>query len=265
MKTYLLVLIALLSFNFPALAAESMTLTTYYPAPNGHYKRFSVSDKATLGTLEVKGVTGSFGVPAPSVINGGVLLNNGATINGGTTINDNATINSNATINGNMTLTPNAAGVGGEITTEKINAKNTVKIGTDASGNGTLRFDTATGTLQVMEGGAWKTLSSTGTIPDVSCPTGKVLKSITAGVPECVDSLSGGSGVFLGIDSGNTTRCPGNSGGFTGNQVCNDMGLHCTRTMRGEAHTCTKVWDCSMYGGPTNTDPDGPASIFCKN
>ncbi|MDD5226109.1 MAG: hypothetical protein PHV97_02860 [Candidatus Omnitrophica bacterium] len=66
---------------------------------------------------------------------------------------------------------------------------------------------------------------------------------------------------YRGHDTG--TRCPGNSGTFTGNQVCSDAGKTCAATVGTDNHWCNHAYDCGNYGGPANTGGP-PVVIFCE-
>lgn len=70
-----------------------------------------------------------------------------------------------------------------------------------------------------------------------------------------------GLSAYRGYDT-NTSRCPDNTGSFTGNQVCNAIGRTCIITQRDDAHSCTENTDCRYHGGPNHNAI--PVVVFCQ-
>ena len=120
------------------LASESVTLSTYYPAPSGVYTQLITTSQTQLGTQGGPVTIGTAGSPAVTTINGALGVNGALSVNGTLGVSGMATLNQLA---GNLQVTP--------VATE----------GNSCSVNGGLAQD-GTGKILSCQSGLWQSIAA---------------------------------------------------------------------------------------------------------
>lgn len=223
-------------------ARKEVKLTTYYPAPSGDYRNLSSTDDTYLATsnghnvgvgtmapgakLDVKGQDASNAVMALQARGNagtGLVVTNANRVGIGTN-----------SPKGILDLTSNAtAFFPPRVTTAQRNAIASTTSAESAK-KGAVIYNTETNVLETYDGNKnWKTAGG-----------------------------EGGLSVYTGYDTGVTTQCPDNSGTFTGNWVCQQLGKTCVVGQVNVSQKCTANLDCAYYGGPSNTGDK--AIIYCR-